>query len=754
MVICSHCQTVNNPANVACSSCGAPLGLDDALGGDPFLGRALGGGRFTPQVIVGSGEIGMVYRGIDSKTGQVVAIKIVHPDVAAAHGDELLKAAGSVARLRHAKIATLLAAAREPDGTTFFVTEFVEGETLKDLLGNTGPLTPRRAADILFQLCSALAPFHKAGRPHANLKPENVFLTAREEGDSVKLVDAGSPELFGVRETVGGHMVVGNPKYFSPEQALGEPVGLDSDIFTLGVIGYQLLSGALPFFGATPDQLLDSIVNGTPTPVEHRASGALPPRLAASIRRCLAKRPADRFPDLRALATELAAVIKGSPAPAPAAPKRRFGTGAGQPSTVIADVNTLAGLIDSDEDEDRTVARNFTDDALDVLDIGPSVTPKGPEKLEEIPEPLMFTGALDGDALRAALDNARKPAAVAAAPKPPAQPPVPAAKAPPAQPPAQPPAPAAKARAPVDPLEAAMLAAMAEVGDGQAPPRSVPPSDLPVGVGEVKAGFDPFGGGSAATGEPKAADKPARPKTPVQPAPRLADAILDAMDDVAPSQGKAASPLATAADFAAIAPQNVTTSDALTALPPPPEERNTGRMVLLAVLLVVLAGGTWVYFQFLQPSDPTPPRRPVAARTEAAPTQAAPSEAGPESAPSAGGETVASAPGSDAPASEPAPLAVALLSDPPGAQVLEGDQVVGKTPYDLTFAQAAPARAFVLKLDGYLDAEQRVDPTGMARGEAPVEVKVKLKKRPVVRKDGDGRKPPQVKNPYDVENPY
>ena len=201
MTTCPYCQTSNHPANAVCSTCGSPLAADPALEGDPFVGRQLGG-RFTLEAIVGSGEIGMVYRGVDQRTNQSVAVKLVHPDVAATHGDELLRSASMVAQLRHAKIATVLAAAREPDATAYIVTEFVEGQTLKSMLEEIGPVGPRRTADILFQLCSALAPIHRAGRPHANLKPENVFLAAQEERDFVKIVDVGSAELFGVRDTL------------------------------------------------------------------------------------------------------------------------------------------------------------------------------------------------------------------------------------------------------------------------------------------------------------------------------------------------------------------------------------------------------------------------------------------------------------------------------------------------------------------------------------------------------------------------
>ncbi|MCA9561632.1 MAG: protein kinase, partial [Myxococcales bacterium] len=431
MIICPHCQTVNDAHNPACVRCGAPLGADPVLDGDPFVGRQLGG-RFTLQSIIGSGEIGMVYRGVDARTNQPVAVKIVHPDVASTHGDELLKSARAIAQLRHAKIATVIGAAREGDGTTFIVTEFLKGETLKALLERTGPMGPRRAADILFQLCSALAPIHRAGRPHANLKPENVFLLEQKNGnDFVKIVDVGSPELFGVRQVPGvGNVVIGSAKFFSPEQATGQAVGLASDQFTLGIVGYQLLTGALPFFGATPDQLLTAIAHGQPTPVGERTAGvSLPAKLEEIIHRCLAKSPDARYPDLRSLATDLAAVIKSTqPAPEAAPKPKRKPFGAGRDlSTVVAGPDMLASLGEAadfeDEDEDRTVMRSMPDDV--EVAVGRGAVPAAPtpamneplpqiaqsrrstpprsapppmatsQGLQAIPEPLAVTGAID-----------------------------------------------------------------------------------------------------------------------------------------------------------------------------------------------------------------------------------------------------------------------------------------------------------------------------------------------------------------------
>lgn len=749
MVICENCQTVNHPSNPACTSCGAPLGLDPALEGDPFIGRTFGGGRFRLDSVVGSGELGMVYAGTDGRTHQAVAIKIVHPDVAATHGDELLRSAGAVARLRHAKIATVLAAARESDGTTFIVTEFVDGETLKSMLGRVGPLGPRRAADILFQLCSALAPFHRAGRPHANLKPENVFLAKRDDGsDFVKIVDAGSPDLFGVRDVGGGHVIIGNPKYFSPEQVLGEQVDLASDLFTLGIIGYQLLTGALPFFGATPDQLLDAIVNNTHTPVEQRASGNVPAKLAQVIQLCLAKRAEERPKDLRQVATMLASVIKTTQA-APKRKRKPFGMPGGGPSTVVANIAQLEAL--EEEDDDATIARGLDAETLAALsdpgaDLDPStVVLDQPIAEESIPEPLMFTGAFDNSAMRAAVEQATAAQEVQASQPPPRV--------------SNPPAPAFDSD-----LQAALDAASVD-----APP---PARD--------SGGFDPF---ASLPIEHPDLPPPRNSSPPLgqsvespAPSPHLASAILDAMDDVRPTQSKAApavvAPLATAADFEAIAPSTVSsTAESLEALPPAPPTINTRWLIVLTCLLFAVGGAAFVYVNYIdvEPTDEGKRRgrpattAPVKPASDASAASANPASAGSVvSANPASGESVAVASTKSAASVEsaapktaesvesaapktaaPAPITVTLRSNPNNAEIFEGKANLGKSPLTLT-VKPGDKRSLTFKFKDHKNLRYTLTHERMLKRakDGKASVGVRLKKKTLI-------------NPYDKPtNPY
>jgi len=378
-------------------------------------------GRYTLEKNLGSGEIGVVYSAVHDDGVRRVAVKVLHPDVAETFGEDLLRWGKRAAQIRHARIANILAANRLEDGTTYFITEFVQGQTLMARLKSQGPLSSLDVADILFQLCSALAPIHRAGRPHANLKPENVFLSPGENGGSfVKIVDVGSPVIFGAHHLAGERQIVGSPKYFSPEQATGESVGLASDQFALGVTGYLLLTGALPFFGATPDQLLSAIINVEPKPITERTP-SVDPALATIILTCLAKKPADRYDGLRALAVDLAAFIKEA--------RNRPAESVDMPSmdsdrTQAVDLQSLLERAAEDVSQDGDSTVMFKADAPSP-DAGSAPPPPMPEFVVDesvnspvnpaptaaersIPQPLASTGELGRSEIQAAMAASMK----------------------------------------------------------------------------------------------------------------------------------------------------------------------------------------------------------------------------------------------------------------------------------------------------------------------------------------------------------
>jgi len=773
MILCSQCQTMNEVASTRCAGCGASLDGDAAaLGSDPYIGRQLGG-RFFLESFLGSGEIGLVYRGMDVSTNTKVAVKIVHPDVAANIGDRLLRSAVAISQVRHAKLASVLAAAREPDGTLYVATEYLPGQTLKQLLEHNGPLGPRRAADILFQLASALAPIHKVGRPHANLKPENVFLIERDgSADFVRVCDVGVPDLFGVRKSAQGAVIIGSPKYFSPEQAQGQSATVVSDQFTLGIIAYQLLTGALPFFGATPDQLLAAIAAGTPTPIARRTPGIqLPPKLEQIIQRCLSKSPGERYADLRALATDVASVIKNTQ-PETAPPRKKAFV---QASTVMADPSQIGPLhasreLDDDDDDESDRTRvgevHWTGEhAALVDDSTPAVSsaaalaatirsspptpvpaprpPRPPTQndMMSVPPPLMVTSAIDSVDLQTALESAT-PAA---------------SKTPPAP-----------IRRPAfdDDLEAAMAAAAAEVGDGAA---STPLQRRP-------ATPDPFGGvdlarlsataaGSAAALDSAPSSRPSNPG-----GARLTNQIMSAIDEeledasvnVRPRAGVPAAPLASVDDFKELRrPEGAAPIRSVVRK----SADNARAQLAAAGLLLVLGGGASVYFLMGEdPPESTPRVAQTAAPAAPAAASVAPSalpSATPSASPSAIPSAVPSIPVSaatsappsaaasaidpDEPAlvrkarddaekaaaaaaasgaAAPPPTSVTLTSEPAGATVLIGDRKLGLTPIDIPI-DPATAPVFTLRLDGFESVQLAADPMTATPGK-PFTIATKL----------------------------
>jgi hypothetical protein len=250
------------------------------------------------------------------------------------------------------------------------------------------------------------------------LKLENVFVEQTNDGKQIiRIVDVGSPVVFGAHHLSGERQVVGSPKYFSPEQASGESVGLPSDQFTLGVIGYLLLTGALPFFGATPNALLDAVSAASPKPILEREPN-VPEVIAHVVDRCLNREPENRHDGLRGLATELAAAIKAL---------REMPVKQAQivdeDTTKAVDISMFQDRPSADDNADRTVVFAVPDDlsalvADDLLD-DESISSTSDDLLgtdsvsghsvdldvhiDSIPEPLTTTSDIETEDITAAI---------------------------------------------------------------------------------------------------------------------------------------------------------------------------------------------------------------------------------------------------------------------------------------------------------------------------------------------------------------
>jgi tetratricopeptide (TPR) repeat protein len=277
-------------------------------------------GRYEILGPLGAGGMGEVYRAKDTELDRDVAIKVL-PEAVAQNPDRLARfetEAKAVAKLSHPNILDIHDYGREGD-STYSVTELLEGETLRERLEG-GALGWRKATEIGASIADGLAAAHQAGIVHRDLKPSNVFLTA---DGRVKVLDFGlaryEPEAGGQGETAVPTMTrqtdpgttMGTVGYMSPEQVRGETVDQRSDIFSLGCVLYELVTGTRAFTSDTAAETMTAILREEPTDIS--ASGVmLPQELAGTIRRCLEKRPESRFQSASDLAYNLRTISSAS----------------------------------------------------------------------------------------------------------------------------------------------------------------------------------------------------------------------------------------------------------------------------------------------------------------------------------------------------------------------------------------------------------------------------------------------------------
>lgn len=290
---CPKCQRVYPASQRLCEVDRELLSLQDPY---HLVGRTLLD-KYRIEALVGLGGMGAVYcahhLGIDRR----VAFKILQPNIALSdeHVAELFEREAKVAgRLSHENIVDVTDAGRSNDGLAYIVMEWLEGRTLEEELKTGGRFGFTRAAEILRQIAAALEEAHSKNVVHRDLKPANVMIVERGHGrERVKVLDFGIGKVIG--ETGSSvSAVMGTPSYASPEQLrLGGRIDARSDIYSLGVILYRMLSGRLPFKGASPTELIELQLTATPAPI-----GDLRPETPAAIEslinRMLAKDPADR----------------------------------------------------------------------------------------------------------------------------------------------------------------------------------------------------------------------------------------------------------------------------------------------------------------------------------------------------------------------------------------------------------------------------------------------------------------------------
>lgn len=254
-------------------------------------------GRFRIECEIGTGGMGTVYRATHLGLERPVAVKIIKQEFAGDRdvADRFLREARTMARLRHPHAAMIFDAGNLPDGRHFIIMEFVEGTTLSEALVRDGRFSAERAVRIAVQICEVLEEAHQLGIIHRDLKPSNIMLNER----GVCVLDFGvakvlvTPDSTATHATTGSGQIVGTPRYMSPEQCLGQRVGARSDLYSLGVVLYEMLAGRPPFVDVLPSAVLVKQATA-PAPPLPQMRPDIPKQLAIAVHSLLAKRPEDR----------------------------------------------------------------------------------------------------------------------------------------------------------------------------------------------------------------------------------------------------------------------------------------------------------------------------------------------------------------------------------------------------------------------------------------------------------------------------
>ncbi|MCA9593189.1 MAG: serine/threonine protein kinase [Myxococcales bacterium] len=279
--------------------------VQEAEAEDAMIGQIVGG-RYRVTGVLGEGGMGVVYIGEQQmgSTVRKVAIKTLHPHLSKDPSvlARFHRECGTVAQLEHPNTIKFYDFGSTADGTLYIAMEFVKGEPLMDVIEKGGPMAPDRVLKIMKQVCGALDEAHKQGIIHRDLKPENIILTDRAgEKDFVKVLDFGiaarseSADAQKEQKLTQQGMVLGTPPYMSPEQFTGKALDMRSDIYSLGVMTYEMLTARLPFEADTPWQWATQHMTAQPLPFEATAPATnIPEPMRKAILRSLSKDREDR----------------------------------------------------------------------------------------------------------------------------------------------------------------------------------------------------------------------------------------------------------------------------------------------------------------------------------------------------------------------------------------------------------------------------------------------------------------------------
>jgi len=340
--VCPHCGSSCAIEHQYCPACGFPVGTANTANEDRFIGKSLPGGYYILDLI-SVGGMGRVYRAQQSALGRTVAVKIIHPHLLSDENSALrfMTEARAASQLNHPNSVAVFDFGRTDDGQPYLVMEFLRGKDLARVAYEDGPLPFARIVDVLRQVLAALGEAHDLGIIHRDLKPENVILEPlRRGGDFVKVVDFGLAKLRADTQTpsvTSPGIVCGTPDYMAPEQGRGDPIDGRSDLYAVGVILFQLLTGRLPFEADSPTQVvMMHLTVPVPDPRQVAPERHIPDPLVDVVMKALAKDNRRRYQD----AAEFADGLKQALVLAESIPPERVSLA--PPSTALAMTRCLA----------------------------------------------------------------------------------------------------------------------------------------------------------------------------------------------------------------------------------------------------------------------------------------------------------------------------------------------------------------------------------------------------------------------------
>ena len=261
--------------------------------------------------LLGSGGMGNVYRGVNAQTGEPVAIKVLKPEIVATNQDiveRFVREGQALRQLNHPNIVKMLAAS-EQQGQHYLVMEYVEGGSLQELLARDGPLPSKRVLEVALDLADALTRAHRLNIIHRDLKPANILLA---KDGTPRLTDFGVARLIDSSQLTEQGLVLGTINYLSPEGCEGQPLDERADIWSFGIILYEMLTGQLPFLSETVANTIAAILMQPIPDLTHNQPDT-PKPLIDLIAQMLQKDPATRIASVRLVGAELEAILAGRP---------------------------------------------------------------------------------------------------------------------------------------------------------------------------------------------------------------------------------------------------------------------------------------------------------------------------------------------------------------------------------------------------------------------------------------------------------